>query len=520
MIGGIDLSGANWLAYLIEPHAALPELEDGLWQQAALSSFLDHLQTQFHSTLSRESRIREMVGKAQYLLNDWKTLGGPPEVLRELREDLGNRPWVMLILPSGREPDLDTFLCSRYLLRRLVAIRPDEPGLILQLDYAVSDDVFALENVFPAFRTALADVTQWPGALIWKPGGDSTFLPFSERTHEGIERSLEWITAQLAASQSLDLQRLSIEYRASFPNAKKGIAQLIHLVQISDLHLGSDEAVRRLPRLQQLIRNILKEYGTDSTMVPVVTGDLMDDPDQRALGSVRAFMDFLRNLGIEAPVTILGNHDVRQDGWLADDFRSAMSLPTNRIAWFDTLGVGIVCFNSVISGRLARGRIGEEQFVDLGSDIDAKPDWRRYGLVGLVHHHPTPVKFPEWYYRPIYERLNILDAFLEGTRELEDAEVFLNWVEERGLVAVLHGHKHIPRIDHTPKKRIPIFGCGSSVGKVSTRPGNTYMSINVITIDNAAGQLSARLLVERLPGAGLVEDHRHEVVYRQPIAVP
>ena len=77
---------------------------------------------------------------------------------------------------------------------------------------------------------------------------------------------------------------------------------------------------------------------------------------------------------------------------------------------------------------------------------------------------------------------------------------------------LVHGHKHIPRIAETPEEGIPIYGCGSSVGKVSTQDNTLYMSINIVTIDGETGQLSGRLLAERIPGGGLKEHKHHEVV--------
>jgi hypothetical protein len=54
------------------------------------------------------------------------------------------------------------------------------------------------------------------------------------------------------------------------------------------------------------------------------------------------------------------------------------------------------------------------------------------------------------------------------------------------------------------------LGYRSTVSKVSTKDGGPYMSINVLTLDNATKQLSERLLAERIPGGGLTEVKHHE----------
>jgi predicted phosphodiesterase len=77
---------------------------------------------------------------------------------------------------------------------------------------------------------------------------------------------------------------------------------------------------------------------------------------------------------------------------------------------------------------------------------------------------------------------------------------------------LLHGHKHIPRA--TVHDGTAIVGCGSSVGKVGTRDGQPYMSINVVSVDGKERRVTSRLLAERIPGGGLVEQQRHELVLR------
>jgi 3',5'-cyclic AMP phosphodiesterase CpdA len=204
--------------------------------------------------------------------------------------------------------------------------------------------------------------------------------------------------------------------------------------------------------------------------------------------------------------------------YLSENLRMVLRVPgaAARVTWYDDAKVGLVCANSVIDGRLARGHVGEQQLIDLGNEIDRKANSRDYVMLGAIHHHPTPVDHPEWYARPFYER--ILGRSFERTEALEDADLFLAFAEQRAFSAILHGHKHIPRVGKTPKTGIPVYGCGSSVGKVATRDGTAYMSINVVTVDTSSGQVVGRLLAERIPGAGLVEERRHEVFAGEPCA--
>jgi hypothetical protein len=108
---------------------------------------------------------------------------------------------------------------------------------------------------------------------------------------------------------------------------------------------------------------------------------------------------------------------------------------------------------------------------------------------------------------------------MEPTESLIDASRFLGWAEARGLVAVLHGHSHVPRAESHRGMRI--IGCGSSVGKVAEdERGRTHMSMNVVVVDTAARRVSCRLRAERRPGAGFDAevDQAHELIYSTSIA--
>jgi hypothetical protein len=106
-----------------------------------------------------------------------------------------------------------------------------------------------------------------------------------------------------------------------------------------------------------------------------------------------------------------------------------------------------------------------------------------------------------------------LSGFCITTVALEDGDEFVEFVESRRFGAVLHGHKHIPRIAVTPNGKIPVFGCGSSVGKVETNDRKPYLSVNVLSFEPESRRITCRLLAERMPGAGLFEDSRHEVIH-------
>jgi len=287
------------------------------------------------------------------------------------------------------------------------------------------------------------------------------------------------------------------------------------MLHISDLHLGSPTARQRLPRVKQLIRQLSDELGEYAPIVPIVTGDVMDTPDTAHLDAARDFIEFLYSVGSEDPVIVLGNHDVRRDGWLNPELQSALRLQTDRTRWFDQSRVGLACFNSVRAGHLARGRIDDTELMDVGQALDREREKAQtYVLASALHHHPLPVERPPWYRQEWYDRF--LGGTFEKTVELEQSRQFLAWLRQRRISLTLHGHKHIPRMDE--HDQMMLVGCGSSVGKVRMQePGTSYMSVNVVTIDAARRRMSCRLMAERIPGAGMTAQDQCEVVLTAPV---
>jgi hypothetical protein len=227
---------------------------------------------------------------------------------------------------------------------------------------------------------------------------------------------------------------------------------------------------------------------------------------------LKGFVDFLENLGIEKPVYLIGNHDIRIGGMLWDKLSPVLNFNfSNNTIWYEEDKIGIVCFNSAIDGSIARGHIGEDQFLAIGSQIDKKRDWKDYRLIGALHHHPIPVATPSWYAKPFYERW--FGGTIEKTLELDDSKKYMQFVTDRRFTAVLHGHKHIPRLD-LHENNLPIVGCGSTVSKLKTIDDSIYMSINVISISQSSNKLTCRVMAERIPGGSLKEISRHEMIYQ------
>lgn len=505
-----SLEHANWLAHVLQPTGATPRLEHEFEQSETLRRFIDTFAQNFYSSPRGRYDVERFVFGLRREIDRGRRV--PIDALHAIRDYFRDIPWVALLLPSGFDLDSDRLLTDPGFLQELVGIRPEDPGLILQLEQQPREEI-ALDHVFPAFKVAFAEVTRWPGLLLWTPQGDAAFFELS-RDKATIRERVRWLLSHLATNVGHpDLGLLKQQFSAAVVKAAP-LASQVRIVHLSDLHLGSQLARRRMPRVQSLIQTVISELGDEGPIVPVITGDLMDTPSEENLGDVRSFVGFLESLGIEKPVVVLGNHDVREDGWLNPKLDQALNLSRSPVVWMKDHSVAFACFNSVNGGHLARGFIGEQEMTYVGNAIDSEPDWSSFTLIGAVHHHPIPVETPSWYRRTWYERL--LGSKFEKTEALADADAFLAWLAARGVPAVLHGHKHIPRFDKHGD--IAVVGCGSSIGKVDTEVrGQTYMSLNVLTVDNTRRQIGCRLRAERIPGAGLEAVESHELVLRSSI---
>ncbi|MCP5522921.1 MAG: hypothetical protein H7A46_15385 [Verrucomicrobiales bacterium] len=266
-----DLRAANWVAYLTDSKRPLPRLEQR-WEEAeALRMFLRSFGENFLTSLEYSRVFRRQAHQAlkalEELRHDWRHPEESrrlAEALSELRQILSERPWTALIVPGGKDRRLDHVLCSKSFLQGLVGIRPTDPGLILQLD-SPPDSNFSLTDIFPAFRTALANSNQWPGILIWSNSGDSEFFPLPSRQH-GVHDRSRWLFSHLATAYGVDLELLKQQYCHEFPEESRRQTEVV-VIQLSDIHIGSKEAGLRIPRLQQLVRNLIAEIGENRRYV-------------------------------------------------------------------------------------------------------------------------------------------------------------------------------------------------------------------------------------------------------------
>jgi len=509
----LTIEVANWLAYVIDPTINVSKLGFSKTEKARLKLFLETLY-RHDLTASKPLSTESLSCPLKNLLADFNDLTEqtiPVDFYFKLRFYLKNKQWVALIIPSGQDPVIDEVLSDSALLSYLVKDQSCHRGIVLQLDTA-PDEIFSLLDIYPAIKTALNDVANWPGVLLWSLDGDAIFLPVSstDLLEIDVEARIQWIFSHLANYNRLDLGRLKIEYCHHFPEVFVDEDKTINLLQLSDLHIGRQVSTRRMARVKQFIRQLVEELSESSIIIPVITGDLMTDPSEAHINLVGQFWCFLLELGTQEPIFILGNHDVRKDGQINDNYRSAVGFPVTKVLWFEQAKLALVCVNSVMHGKLEHGFIDAEQIAEIEYELDRKPNREDYKIIILLHHHPVAHNRQNPAAEPFYK--TVIGVTPGETKPLEDAYLLLAFAKKYKISAILHGHQHRPLI--TQLGGMPIMSCGSTSGSRSDTDGGIYFSANILTINQQTGKQVGRLIAYRKSEAGFIESKSHEIVFR------
>jgi UDP-2,3-diacylglucosamine pyrophosphatase LpxH len=440
----------------------------------------------------------------------------------DLRDIFSKREWTAVLIPSGFQESLsaDQLLTSKFFLSKLSRTIKTEPHLILHLNEAPKRD-FAITDIYPPFHSALSKSTRWPGILLWRRSDEPLFFPLPT---EKPEDAIQWIfsrTDDFATAPGHLLTRL---YLDAFPSCRIDAASRLTLVHLSDTHIGSKNSIERIIRVKDLLKDYVNENRGDSSVQFLLSGDVMQTPDESNVICANDFHDYLKDLQPcgQDPIFVLGNHDVRKKGVLRNRVASSSLVPAinTRIEWVPDHPVGILCWNSADGGRMARGKISEEQYRTIEERLNLLPGGTTNPiLISLLHHHPLQWRRidPEmhrFHIKTLGASLRKIIGFAyEQMDGLTNAQEFIRFCDSHGVKVILHGHKHIPIAGKIPgplpeNRPILIFGCGSSVGK------NTYMyrklfnvnyeiSMNEIVLDFRTHILSGRLMAETQYDKGL-----------------
>jgi len=522
-----NLQSANWISYVLDRRNQIPDIADPNLVKDTLIVFLGNLidGLYFHGKsnpkiVEKAIQLRTTVRERAHHRYD--------DVVMDLRDIFAKREWTAVLIPSGfRESHAaDQLLTSKYFLSKLSRSIKADPHLILHLKEVTQKDS-AITDVYPPFHSALSKSTRWPGILLWHRSDEPLFFPLPA---DKAEDAIHWIFSAADEIAKTPGHLLMRHYLDAFPSCRIHAGSRLTLLHLSDTHIGSKKSIERIVRVKDLLKEYVNRNRGDSSVLFLLSGDVMQSPDESNVICANDFHDFLKDLHPRGqdPIFVLGNHDVRRKGVLRSRPPSSSLIPAfnTRIEWVPEHPVGILCWNSADGGRMARGKITGEQYRAIEERLNPLPGGTNNPiLISLLHHHPMQLHRIDPEMRRFHMKTlsasfrKIIGFAYEHMDRLADAQEFIRFCDTHGVKVILHGHKHIPiagRIpDHLLANRpILIFGCGSSVGK------NTYMyrklfnvdyeiSLNEIVLDFQTHLLSGRLMAETQYDKGLATMKTH-----------
>jgi len=274
------------------------------------------------------------------------------------------------------------------------------------------------------------------------------------------------------------------------------------IVQISDLHLDGSG---RLLSTVETLRAAIREKMTGVTDVPdrilLITGDLVDDPNPRALDEALAVIATFRQTGLFTDIqAVAGNHDVKRPSQRAGrhDAYDYLHLPrTSKSVYYRQAGLELALLDSNRASlmALASGKIDESTYkamvaesarlsaelaASMGSAGRADYAEPAENLVRVLalHHHPLP--------QATGEGKRFLGVPDEPLMYLAAPATFLEAAISLDVDLVLHGHRHVegltrysipdPRATSSESREafwrtIYVLSCPSSTGQAGDAAG-------------------------------------------------
>lgn len=402
------------------------------------------------------------------------------------------------VLPGFEHNELNELLINRRELIKWLNIETFTSYLIIQLKEIPQKDNIQILDSFTHFSKALQRVDEWPGVLIW----DKRFRSEARGIFIPIDNIEELREIFLYRTFERDYFKLLTN---EFANKRKlNNTQLIHL---SDLHLGTKNQEPKLLRLIEILKKHRKDTNSKVKIYPLISGDIIDSPSELNLLKYDIFENQIETIGFETPIIVLGNHDFFINGCIRTGQRDKNIL--HRLSARDSINVIeeskliVLKFNSNTDGEWAQGKIGLEQLTLIGNRLDRIENLKSYCIIAMLHHHPFELDRPDWMKKTWYEQiLGRINFDVNKANKLVDATTFINWIKERKIKFVVHGHKHIPML--LTRENLNIVSGGSSTGNIDHMDSDrTFITYNVINYDNKLKKpISSTIVFEDLLGAG------------------
>ena len=422
-----------------------------------------------------------------------------------------------LLLPPIHDDDNNeySFMTSPETLKKLYDLMSCDSCLIIQPKADAEQQDLMIFNAFPFIEKALKQIDRWPAVLFWDAQGNNELVQV--KSEKDLSDLFQSVIADIESNNSDNAFRKMKIYSRRIHRSRSPFKSVAaprestghYYIQLSDLHFGAKNVSTTSKRLKAMIEKEIRDIsGKENIDKPdvdiIITGDGVDSPNPQNNALLRQFLQELEELCGRKPIVVLGNHDVHEHGLALGNIEINDHAVLEKTGNFPSIVVNekekiiFLLFNSNTDGALAQGEIGQKQMAEMGSKLDEVENITDYKLVAVLHHHISTIPAPDFYLKPWYAKF-IPDEVFDTTLQLNDADIFTQWLKNRNVKLVLHGHKHFPLISEY--KGINIVSCGSSTGQfthVDSR--KTCLSYDVLKFQK--NKVICTQIVETILGAG------------------
>lgn len=321
------------------------------------------------------------------------------------------------------------------------------------------EDDLSFFDPFPAFFCAINHADEWPGVLVFQ-NEKGVFIPL--KTNDEFKNILDEF------DQHVDLFTKYNDFQDD-----------LYFIQLSDLHLGSNKKEKGLKQLYQSLNGIIPKLYTNSQIQFLITGDLMESPNRKNMYLANDFMNHLKK-EYKANVTfILGNHDMIVHGVnIARRQKSKVIayLLGENVRIFEKEKIIIIKMDTCSEGYLARGKVGQRQLDEIDDELSAIEKIEDYTLIVMLHHHVYPLSKAQFIKTKWHEK-TFINRLVETSKVLVDAPLLIEWLKQRKIKYIFHGHKHLPYFRE--KDGSYYIGAGSATGGLKESKSR-YISYNIV----------------------------------------
>ena len=191
---------------------------------------------------------------------------------------------------------------------------------------------------------------------------------------------------------------------------------------------------------------------------------------------------------------ILGNHDVIVHGFNFGRLQKSKVvayLLGENIKVLEKEKIIIIKMDTTSAGNLARRMIGQRQLDEIDDELAAIDHIVDYTILVMLHHHVYPITKADFIKTKWHER-TFLRRIIETSKVLVDAPLLIQWLHQKNIHYIVHGHKHLPFFRKEDQQYY--ISAGSATGGLKESQSR-YISFNVLKFNTLEKKMKTCMIV-------------------------